>query len=260
MVGPPAHRLKRRLAECSRVHKTTHFSFWTHCLRRKIEWHGILRCVSIPPAPLKMKDMQSVSTCIMPITSKDYILCIHCNTSREQPTFLIFFGVWSSHSRNPNIMGPQIPVDGRMTIRQLLCHGTDYHWTIRHPCLADSSPYVLLCWRSTEDWQWPNRRGWWDSLQCQPCSTKSSLSSLSLPWSNLGIESWNWNPAGFWIPDNGQISIPNQQKSLQTCPNKGINIIEHPCLLAYLGSYGSVFKNEGISPRRAISLGIWGFV
>ena len=97
---------------CLRVHKTTHFSLWTHCLRRKIEWHGILRCVSIPPAPMKMKDMQSVSTCIMPITSKDYILCIHCNTSREQPTFLIFFGVWSSHSRNPNIMGTQIPMDG----------------------------------------------------------------------------------------------------------------------------------------------------
>jgi hypothetical protein len=60
--------------------------------------------------------------------------------------------------------------------------------------------------------------------------------------------------------DKSASQVPNRQKSLQTCPNKGINIIKHPCLLAYLASYGSVLKNGAISPRRAISLGIWGFV
>ena len=62
---------------------------------------------------------------------------------------------------------------------------------------------------------------------------------------------------GYLTMDKSASQVPNRQKSLQTCPNTGINIIKHPCLLAYLASYGSVFKKwSWLSPRRANSLGI----
>ena len=119
------------LAECS----------LEHIALGCIEWHGSLRCVST----CTHEDEGHAIGLYM-----HHAQCIHGLhymyrlQQVQRATYL--FGVWSSLSRNPNIMGTQIPFDGRMTIRQLflgdMCYATGLT-TTRQSCILHVSLIAL---------------------------------------------------------------------------------------------------------------------